>query len=42
MLDRNIKVYRTDEQGTVVFTSDGKNISVNTHDYKILENDLKN
>jgi len=34
MLDHDIKVYRTDEQGTVVFTSDGKNVSVNTQDYK--------
>jgi competence protein ComEC len=31
--DRNIKVFRTDEQGTIVFTTDGKNISVNTKDY---------
>jgi beta-lactamase superfamily II metal-dependent hydrolase len=42
MLDHNIKVYRTDEQGTVVFTSDGKNVSVNTQDYKITEEDLIN
>lgn len=26
---RNIEIYRTDVQGTIVFTSDGKNISVN-------------
>lgn len=30
MKDRNIKVYRTDQQGTIVFTSDGKTISVKT------------
>ncbi len=42
MLDRDIKVYRTDEQGTVVFTSDGTNISVNTEDYKITVADLEN
>jgi beta-lactamase superfamily II metal-dependent hydrolase len=42
MLNCGIKVYRTDIQGTVVFTSDGKNISVNTQDYEITEEDLKN
>jgi competence protein ComEC len=29
MLDRDIKVYRTDEQGTITFTSDGNEIMVN-------------
>ena len=29
--DRNIDVYRTDLQGTIVFTSDGSNISVNVN-----------
>ena len=29
LYDRNIDVYRTDLQGTIVFTSDGSNISVN-------------
>ncbi len=37
---RNIMFYRTDKQGTVVFTSDGKNISVNTQEYEITDNDL--
>lgn len=38
--NRNLKVYRTDKQGTVVFTSDGKNISVNTESYNITKEDL--
>jgi competence protein ComEC len=42
MLDREIKVYRTDVQGTIVFSSDGKNISVNTGNYKITDTDLEN
>ena len=29
LADRNIDVYRTDTQGTIVFTTDGKDISVN-------------
>ena len=41
MYDRNIKLYRTDTQGTIVFTSDGKNISVNTIDYTITDHDLE-
>jgi len=41
MQTNHIKVYRTDVQGSVVFTSDGKNISVNTQDYKITEADLE-
>ena len=41
LLDRNIKLYRTDKQGTVVFTSNGQTISVNTQDYMITEHDLK-
>lgn len=28
--ERNVKIYRTDEDGTVVFVSDGENISVHT------------
>jgi DNA internalization-related competence protein ComEC/Rec2 len=40
--ERDIKLYRTDMQGTVVFTSDGKNISVNTDNYIITDNDLDN
>lgn len=38
--NRGIKLFRTDDQGTVVFTSDGTTISVNTEDYYITENDL--
>ncbi|MDF2487173.1 MAG: hypothetical protein K0R46_3341 [Herbinix sp.] len=41
VLDRNIKLYRTDEQGSVVFTSDGQTISVNTQDYIITEQELE-
>lgn len=40
--ERDIKLYRTDKQGTVVFTSDGKNISVNTENYIITNDDLEN
>lgn len=40
MKERNIKLYRTDEQGTIVFTSDGSNISVNQEAYIITEEDL--
>lgn len=40
--ERNIKVYRTDVQGTVIFTSDGKNISVNTKYYEIADSDIEN
>lgn len=40
--DRGIKLYRTDTQGTVVFTSDGKTISVNTDSYSITNDDLDN
>ena len=29
---RNIKVYRTDQDGTITFTSDGENLSVNTYE----------
>ncbi len=36
------QLYRTDEQGTVVFTSNGKNISVNTQPYVITDKDLEN
>ena len=39
---RNTRLYRTDLQGTVVFTSDGKTISVNTSEYKLTEDDLLN
>lgn len=33
LLKQNIEVYRTDEQGTIVFTSDGDKISVRAKDY---------
>jgi competence protein ComEC len=33
--DRGIKLYRTDEQSNVVFTTDGKSISVNSEPYDI-------
>ena len=29
---RNIKIYRTDQDGTITFTSDGENLSVNTYE----------
>lgn len=40
MVDRGIKVYRTDKQGTIIFTADGKNITVNAEPYKITASDL--
>jgi competence protein ComEC len=40
LLDHNIKLYRTDEQGTVIFTSNGQTISVNTQAYTITSQDL--
>lgn len=39
MLEHNIKVYRTDEQGSIVFTSDGQTVSVNKQAYAITEQD---
>lgn len=39
--ERSIKLYRTDLQGTVVFTSNGKNISVDTKDYALTDTDLQ-
>jgi competence protein ComEC len=42
MKEREIKVYRTDVQGSVVFTTDGSTISVNTEDYKMKDSDLEN
>lgn len=39
--DRNIKLYCTDKQGTVVFTSDGKTVSVNTQEHEITDEELK-
>lgn len=41
MMEREIKVYRTDQQGTIIFASDGKNISVNKENYLITEEDIK-
>lgn len=41
MVKHAIDVYRTDLQGTIIFTSDGKTISVNTQPYQITEKDLK-
>ena len=41
ILNRRIKLYRTDKQGSVVFTSDGNTISVNTQNYNITNDDLK-
>jgi competence protein ComEC len=38
--ERSIKLYRTDMQGTIVFTSNGKNISVDTKDYELTDADL--
>jgi len=40
--DRNIKLYRTDKQGTIVFTTDGSTISVNATNYTITKEDLEN
>ncbi|NLP34989.1 MAG: MBL fold metallo-hydrolase [Clostridiales bacterium] len=40
ILDLNVKLYRTDLQGTIIFTSDGDNLSVNTTEYKITKEDL--
>ncbi len=40
MLDYNISLYRTDIQGSVVFTSDGQNLSVNTKSYEVTDSDL--
>lgn len=37
MKDRNIKLYRTDEQGTIIIESDGNKITVNKTPYKITD-----
>lgn len=39
--DKDIKLYRTDAQGTIIFTSDGKNITVNKDAYEITAKDLE-
>ncbi|MGB4659545.1 MAG: ComEC/Rec2 family competence protein [Mobilitalea sp.] len=41
MINYNILTYRTDKQGSIVFTSNGKTISVNQNNYEITEGDLK-
>lgn len=37
----NIKLYRTDRQGTIVFHTNGTAISVNKQNYKLTDNDLE-
>jgi len=39
--DKNIKLYRTDKQGTIVLESDGKKITANTKPYDLSDSDLK-
>lgn len=41
MVDRRIKLYRTDLQGTIIFTSNGSSIKVNTNEYSITAEDIK-
>lgn len=38
---QNIKLYRTDKQGTIVFHTDGTTISVNKQNYKLTAKDLE-
>ncbi|WP_313129766.1 ComEC/Rec2 family competence protein [Anaerocolumna sp.] len=38
--DRNIEVFRTDLQNTIIFTSDGEHITVNKEPYSITQSDL--
>ncbi len=40
MKERAIPLYRTDEQGSIVFTTDGKTISVNVEPYVITSSDI--
>ncbi len=40
MKERAINFYRTDEQGSIVFTTDGKTISVNVEPYVITASDM--
>lgn len=40
MLEHNIRVYRTDEQGSIVFTTDGQTVSVNKQSYTITQQDI--
>ena len=39
MMDRNIEMYRTDEQGTIVLESDGLTITANIEPYKLSDKD---
>lgn len=39
MMDRSIRLFRTDEQGTIVLESDGKTITANKEPYKISDKD---
>jgi len=41
MVNYNILTYRTDKQGSIIFTSNGKTISVNQENYEITESDLR-
>lgn len=38
--DRNISLYRTDEQGTIILISDGRTISANNKPYEISDKDI--
>lgn len=40
LLEHKISIYRTDLQGTIIFTSDGKSIKVNTKPYQLTKEDL--
>lgn len=40
LLEHKISIYRTDLQGTIIFTSDGKKIEVNKKPYQLTKKDL--
>ena len=40
MLNHHIQLYRTDDQGTIIFTTNGKNIAVNKEAYQITNRDI--
>lgn len=40
MKDRNIRLFRTDKQGTIILESDGNSITANKEPYKINDKDL--
>ncbi len=40
MVDRNIQIFRTDKQGTVIFTSDGERVIVDSNAYQVTNEDL--